>query len=56
MRSRLNASPDRRGRPLTEILADWAADNPQIGRVWLFRGRAGPVRDAIELVCERAAG
>jgi hypothetical protein len=41
MKFRLSASSDGRGRPLTEILTDWAADNPQIRRVWLFRGRPG---------------
>ena len=40
MRFRLSSSSDGSGRPLAEILADWAAADPQIRRVWLFRGPA----------------
>jgi len=50
MRLRLSSSSDGSGRPLAEILAGWAAGNPQIRRVWLFQAAPGGALDiALEL-------
>lgn len=40
--TRLTSRSDGRGRPLSALIAGWAAGNPRIRRVWLF---AGPAAD-----------
>jgi hypothetical protein len=47
---RLTSSSDGRGRPLSAAIAEWAAANPDIQRVWMV-AVAAP-KEAIELLAE----
>lgn len=47
---RLTSSSDGRGRPLAVAIAEWAAANPRIRRVWMSGGAAP--EEPIELLAE----
>jgi hypothetical protein len=49
MTPRLSTSSDGRGPALTEVLADWAAHNPKIRRVWACET---PVAQAVAIALE----
>jgi len=39
--TRVTSVSDGRGRPLDALIADWAAANPKIRRVWVSVGQSG---------------
>ena len=47
---RLSSRSDGRGKPLGTAIAEWAADNPDIQRVWMVAAAAP--EQAIELLAE----
>lgn len=47
---RLTSSSDGRGQPLSVAIAEWAAGNPRVRRVWMVGGAAA--EEPIELLAE----
>lgn len=46
---RVTSASDGRGRPLDALIADWAAANPKVRRVWVAGGSGDPLLVALEL-------